>query len=141
VEKITMIGLTEIATAAVIYLTPYLAEAGKEAAKKDGGTAADRVVKLYDALKAKLTHPFAQQALADLEKTPEDADTQATFRSQLKKALAEDPQLLAELGSLMTEIERETGGVRQNIAITGDENVGVQIAGSRNTVELPGKRA
>lgn len=41
----------------------------------------------------------------------------------------------------MTEIERESDGVRQNIAITGDENVGVQIAGSRNTVELPGKRA
>ena len=120
-----MIGLTEIAAAAVIYLAPYLAEAGKEAAKKVGGAAGDRVVKLYDTLKAKLTHPSAQQALADLEKTPEDADAQATFRSQLKKALAEDPQLLAELGSLMTEIERETGGVRQNIAITGDENVGV----------------
>jgi hypothetical protein len=42
-EEITMIGLTEIATAAVIYLAPYLAEAGKEAAKKVGGAAGDRV--------------------------------------------------------------------------------------------------
>lgn len=38
-----MIGLTEIAAAAVIYLAPYLAEAGKEAAKKVGGAAGDRV--------------------------------------------------------------------------------------------------
>jgi hypothetical protein len=140
-EEVTMLGLNEIAVAAVACLAPYLAEAGKEAAKKVGGAAAEKVVKLYDTLKSRLKHPFAQQALADLEKTPEDADTQATFRSQLKKALADDSQLLSELDHQMTEIEREAGGIRQNITMTGDENVGVQIAGSENKVELPGRRS
>jgi hypothetical protein len=80
-----MLSLDTIAAAIVLYLTPYLAEAGKGAAKKVGETAAEKVVKLYDTLKAKLTHPFAREALTDLAKTPTDADTQATFRAQLKK--------------------------------------------------------
>jgi hypothetical protein len=136
-----MLGLDMIAAAVVAYLTPYLAEAGKGAAKKVGETVAERGVQLYDTLKAKLTHPFAREALADLEKTPADADTQATFRAQLKKVLAMDPQLRDELGTLVEEFNRETGGVRQNMAITGDDNVGIQVEGSGNTVMPPGRRS
>src|SRR5262245_5393033 len=111
-EEVPMLGLDMIAAAVVAYLTLYLAEAGKGAAKKVGETVAERGVKLYDTLKAKLTHPFAREALADLEKTPTDTDTQATFRAQLKKALAADPQLRDELGTLAEALDRETGGAR-----------------------------
>jgi hypothetical protein len=135
-----MIGLDAIAATIDAYLAPYLAEAGREAAKKVGGAVADKVVKLYETLKTKLTHPFAREALADLEKTPADADTQATFRAQLKKALAADPQLCDELGVLVEELDRETGGVRQNIAITGNENVAIQVEGRGNTVMPLGER-
>ena len=135
-----MLSLDAIAAAIVLYLTPYLAEAGKGAAKKVGETAAEKVVKLYDTLKAKLTHPFAREALTDLAKTPADADTQATFRVQLKKALAGDSQLRDKLGALVETLDRETGGVRQHMAITGDDNVGIQVEGSGNTVMPPGRK-
>jgi hypothetical protein len=136
-----MLRLDTIAAAIVLYLTPYLAEAGKGAAKKVGETAGEKVVKLYDTLKAKLTHPFAREALTDLAKTPTDADAQATFRAQLKKALVDDSQLRDELSALVETLDRETGGVRQNIMIAGDDNVGIQIEGFGNTVMPPGWRS
>jgi hypothetical protein len=134
-------SLDAIAAAIVLYLTPYLVEAGKGAAKKVGETAAERVVKLYDTLKAKLTHPFVREALADLAKTPTDADAQATFRVQLKKALAADPHICDEFSVLVETLDRETGGVRQNIMIAGDDNIGIQVGGSGNTVTPPGRRS
>jgi hypothetical protein len=140
-EEVPMLSLDAIAAAIVLYLTPYLAEVGKGAAKKVGETAGEKVVKLYDTLKAKLTHPFAREALANLAKAPTDADTQATFRTQLKKVLADDSQLRDELGALVETLDRETGGVRQHITMTGDDNVGIQVAGSGNTVMPPGRRS
>jgi hypothetical protein len=136
-----MLSLDTIAAAIVLYLTPYLAEAGKGAAKKVGETAGEKVVKLYDTLKAKLTHPFAREALTDLAKTPTDADAQATFRAQLKKALADDSQLRDELSALVETLDHETDRVRQHMVITGDDNVGIQVEGFGNTVMPPGRRS
>jgi hypothetical protein len=136
-----MLSLDIIAAAIVLYLTPYLAEAGKGAAKKVGETAGEKVVKLYDTLKAKLTHPFAREALTDLAKTPTDADAQATFRAQLKKALADDSQLRDELSALVETLDHETDKVRQPMAITGDDNVGIQVEGFGNMVMPPGRRS
>ena len=136
-----MIGLNELATATVTCLAPYLAESGKEAAKKFGGAVADRVWNLYQTLKTKLTSPAASEYLADFEKTPEDSDAQARLQLRLKKLLAEDSQLREELAALLQEIDSETGGVRQTATTIGDENVTIQIAGSGNTVGLPSKKS
>src|SRR5438067_13611409 len=93
-----------IATTAVACLTPYLVEGGKEAAKKGGGAVGEKVMKLYDTLKAKLVQAPAQEALADLTKAPEDADLQATMRVQLKKALEANAPLRDELAALLQDI-------------------------------------
>ena len=124
-----------LAGSAVVLLAPYLAEGGKELAKKVGGEAGDRIVRLYDKIKAKLTGGGAE-ALADLEKQPEDADSQAALRVQIKKALEADPAFQAEVAKLVNEIETRDGDtIHKLIAnVTGDRNVTNQIVGSGNMV-------
>ena len=98
-----------------------LAEGGKELAKKVGGEAGERIVKLYDKVKAKLTGGGAE-ALADLEKQPKDADSQAVLRVQLKKALEADPAFRAELATLVEEIKAKGGDqIIQTANVTGDQ--------------------
>jgi hypothetical protein len=128
-DPVTLVG------SAVALVAPYLVEGGKELAKKVGGEAGDRIVELYDKLKAKLTGGGAD-SLADLEKQPRDADSQAALRVQIKKALEADPAFRAELEKLVGEIQ-ETGGDRitKLVAnVTGDRNITTQIAGSGNVV-------
>lgn len=80
-----------IATAVVAVLAPYLAEGGKAAAQKAGAA-------LVAALERRFTaKPALREAVDDLRATPHDPDAQAALRQQLKKALAADPQLMAEL--------------------------------------------
>jgi hypothetical protein len=123
-----------LAGAAVALVTPYLAEGGKELAKKVGGEAGAQIVKLYEKVKAKLTGGGGE-ALADLEKQPNDADSQAALRVQLKKALEADPAFRAELGALVEEIRAKGGEqIIQSANVTGDQNVTTQIAGSGNVV-------
>ena len=123
-----------LAGAAVALVAPYLAEGGKELAKKVGGEAGERIVKLYDKVKAKLSGGGAE-ALADLEKQPEDADSQAVLRVQLKKALEADPAFRAELSTLVEEIKAKGGDqIIQSANVTGDSNITTQIAGSGNVV-------
>jgi hypothetical protein len=124
-----------LAGSAVVLLAPYLAEGGKELAKKVGGEAGDRIVRLYDKIKAKLTGGGAE-ALEDLKKQPEDADSQAALRVQIKDALEADPAFQAEVAKLVAEIETRDGDtIRKLIAnVTGDRNVTNQIVGSGNMV-------
>ena len=103
-------------------------------AKEVGGEAGERIVKLYDKVKAKLTGGGAE-ALTDLEKQPKDADSQAALRVQLKKALEADPAFRAELATLVEEIKAKGGDqIIQSANVTGDQNVTTQIAGSGNVV-------
>jgi hypothetical protein len=44
-EEVPMLSLDAIAAAIVLYLTPYLAEAGKRCRQKVGETAGEKVVK------------------------------------------------------------------------------------------------
>jgi hypothetical protein len=130
-----------IATTAVACLTPYLVEGGKAAAKKVGGAVGEKVMKLYDTLKAKLIHTPACEALADLESAPKDADLQATMRVQLKKTLEANAPLRDELAALLQDIAPSNAGIRQEANITGDQNITPQIAGDSNTITIgaPGK--
>ena len=94
-----------IAKATVAFLAPYLAEGGKAVAKKAG-----------EALWAALEHRFKGQpvprtALEDLKSGPQDPDNQAALRKELGKALAADPQFLAQVARLLEQAETETPAV------------------------------
>jgi hypothetical protein len=90
-----------IATAVVAFLAPYLAEGGKAVAKKIGEAL---VAALERRFKGK---PAAEEAMNDMKATPQDPDVQAALRHQLKKALAADPEFLAELARLLGEAGTE----------------------------------
>jgi hypothetical protein len=129
-----MMGVGELATAAVALVGPYVAKGAEELAKKVGAEVGSRVVKLWDALKAKLA---GKEALADFEKQPEDADQQASLRVQLRKALEADPEFRAEVTRLVEAIPTEQRAAIQQIAnVTGNQNVTPQIAGSGNQVTI-----
>jgi hypothetical protein len=127
--------MIELAASVVSLLTPYLAKAAGKGAEQVGSEVVSRMAKLYDTLKAKLTKPAAADALADLEKAPEDTDTQAALRLQLKKVLAEDTDLRQALEPLVREIQDKGGaGIAQTANVSGNENDVNQISGSGNTV-------
>jgi tetratricopeptide (TPR) repeat protein len=131
-RKTTMIDL---AATAVSLLALYLAKAAGKGAEQIGTEVATRLAKLYDTLRTKLTKPSAAEALADLEKAPEDADAQAALRLQLKKVLAEDADLRHALEPLVREIQDQGGaGPAQSATVAGNENDVNQIVGSGNTV-------
>jgi len=106
--------ISVIATTAVGFLAPYLAKAGEEAAKKVG----------EDVYKAIKTHfdkkPVAQEALADLEKAPSDADFQAALRVQLKKLLTADEAFAAELEALIQKSGKTEFGTTIIKQVAGD---------------------
>ena len=133
--------ITILSATAVALLSPYLAEAGKAAAKKAGEAIADTVPKIYQVIKAKFAQkPTAAEALTELEKNPTDEDLQAAIRVQLKKLLAEDSSFANQLQQLIetaqavaaSNITNVTG---DGIAVVGDDNIvtgkkGIHIGGN-----------
>ena len=122
-----MIDPATLAAGAVGALVPYLAEAGKAVAGEIGKSTWAGVSKLWTLLRAKLGKPEQQAALAELEAQPADADVQAAARVQLRKALAEDAGLAAELAALLESLPKT---VEQNMEVVGDDNTSVQAVGS-----------
>jgi hypothetical protein len=88
-----------IATTVVAFLSPYLVEGGKAAAKKVGE-------KLVAAIERRFKgKPAAEEALTDVKNNPQDEDFQAALRVQLKKAMKDDNEFAAELSELLEEAE------------------------------------
>jgi hypothetical protein len=139
-EELPMLGIPELATAAVTALVPYLAAAGTEGAKKVGGAAGEKLAGIFGKLKARLL-PAGREALSDLEKAPADPDTQATLRQQLKKQLSEDADLHAMLTALLEELRSAGPAVTQTSTIVGTDNSSVQISGSGNQVGGLGRKS
>jgi hypothetical protein len=123
-----------MAATAVALVAPYLAEGAKELAKKVGGEAGGRVVKLWDAVKGRLA---GKEAVADVEAKPGDPRRWRALEVQLEKALAAEPGFREELARLIEAIpEQERSAIQQIAAVTGDRNVTAQVAGSGNQVNL-----
>ena len=130
-----MMGVGEMAAAAVALLAPYAAKGAEEVAKKVGSEIGTRVVRLWDVIRAKVAGSRAAEDLADFEQAPDDQDNQAALRKELKKALDADPAFRQEVAALLGEIEAKGGRPITQIANTiGDYNVTTQIAGSGNVV-------
>jgi len=87
--------------------------------------------KAWEALTARLKRkPAGQEALEDLRRAPNDLDTQAAFRVQVKKLLAEDADFAAQLAALLREAgEHYQAALQGNGAIAQGE--GATAVGSR----------
>ncbi len=116
-------------------------EPGYEKLKaKLGAEAATAMVGAWDWLKGRLIgkRPAAAEVVSDLEATPQEADVQAAFRQQLRKALSDDPAFAAELAERLRALPVPVPAVAitQSSTQTGDGNVSTQITGSSNQVTL-----
>lgn len=139
----------DIATLAkdvTLFLTPFLPyllkageKASEEAGKKLGGDAWDRAKGLWGKLRPKVeAKPAAQEAVADAATEPKNEDAQASLRQQLRKLLAEDNDLAAEIGQQWAAAQ--AAGV--TIIASGDRAVATQsitgstiVTGDHNTVQ------
>ena len=106
---------------------PYLLKAGEEAAKeagrKFGADAWERAKTLWARLRPRVeASPAAKEAVLDAAATPDDADALAAFRHQLKKLLAEDEALAAEVARLWADVPP---AVRQAVVAVGDRSVAI----------------
>ncbi len=122
---------------------PYLLKAGERAAeetgKKLGGDAWEKAKALWGKLRAKVeTRPAAQEAVQDVADHPDDEDAQAALRLQLRKILAEDEALAAEVARLWQETEAARVTViasgERSVAIGGDVHGSVIVTGDENTI-------
>ncbi len=103
-----------IATTAISFLTSYLTKAAESTTKQFGED-------LYKRLKTRFSKkPAAQEALADVEKTPEDADLQTVLRVQIKKLLAEDEAFASELQEMFKKAEKPEAGATVITQTAGD---------------------
>ena len=108
-----------LAACAVGALVPYLAEAGREVAKKAGGTAWEGTGKLWTLMRAKLMKPEQQSALAELKAQPTDPDVQGAARVQLKKAASEDAEFARALAGLLAALP----SAGQSANVVGHDNI------------------
>jgi hypothetical protein len=122
----------ELAAAAVAFLTPYIAEAGKEAAKTVGKETAGAGIKLLGWMREKLTGR-AKEALTELEDKPDSPLNQDDLRTQLAKLLEKQPDLVPQLQALLSEARPQGDAMTQNVGAGGKAS---QIKGDRNTVSI-----
>lgn len=104
--------IATLASATVSLLAPYLKslgealvkKAGEEVGKETGSTAWNKARELFETIKAKFsTKPSAVEALDDLAKSPDDGDSQAAVRHQLKKVMSSDEDFAKELAHILKE--------------------------------------
>ena len=120
---------------------PFLVETGEkvvatEAIKRVGAAGWALAQNLWTRIHPKFVGlSEAQGVLEDLAQEPEDEDTRGALRRQLKKLLAEDSSLVAELATLIGEAQKSGDSiialgarsvaalkVSNSTIITGDNN-------------------
>ena len=122
-------GISALAAAVASTLgpaIPYLVKAGEaansELSKKTIGA-------LWDLFKPKAeTTPALAEAIGDVERDPNDEDSLAVLRVQIRKALEADPDLVARTRPLV-----EDSSTSASQTVIGNRNItaGRDISGSR----------
>ncbi len=137
VENTTVIAQTTPAVVALLvsYFKDIIAGSAKHIGSEITEKALVKSQPVYDLVKAKLHGTLAgTEALVDLEKAPEDKDTQASVRLQLKKVLEREPELLAQLQKMLQEAGcfEGAGGftVNNNASVTNQANVRTMHGGA-----------
>ena len=137
--------IATIAGAAVSLLIPYLKsfgeglakKAGEEIGSKSGETAWGKTKRLYETVKAKLsTKPDTAKAINALEKSPDDGDTQAAVRFQLKDIMATDESFAHELASILKEASEAGADTVFHTTILGDVQKLVQMGNVFGDVKI-----
>ncbi|HLZ27038.1 MAG TPA: hypothetical protein VKV73_06935 [Chloroflexota bacterium] len=126
---------------------PYLLKAGEDlgarAAQQMEDTGWDLASRLWGRLGAQVdARPSAREAATDLAAQPTDDDAQAALRVQIKKLLADEPQLQHELEALLNTAQGS--GSTTTVTASGDRSVAIghDVRGSTIiTGDQTGKRS
>jgi hypothetical protein len=109
---------------------PYLARVGEAVVpqvEQHGWEFAQQLwARLHPRLESK---PAAQEAVADVARAPQDEDAQAALRLQLKKLLADDPELQQSLATMLAE-GQASGSISVNVSGNRSVGVGRDVRGS-----------
>ncbi len=119
---------------------PYLLKMGEKAAEeigaKAGAEAWERAKALWGRLHPRIeAKPAAQEAVKDAAAAPQDEDAQATLRLQIRKILAEDETLAAEIAHLWEEKKAAGVTVNRSVIIIGKASDNIIITGDGNQVQ------
>jgi hypothetical protein len=113
-----------LAAAAVSFVTPYLLDLGKEAAKSAAGESGKSV---WAWIKGKLVSPAGAEAVGDAERDPKDPTNAQALQVALTKALKADAGAAKALEDLL-----KTSGASlssQTANVLGDNNKVGQASG------------
>ena len=137
-------ALASSVTTALVPLLPYLLKAGEKAAEETGKAVAGQSWEWAKSLWTKLkptveAKPAALEAAQDASQAPEDPDTQAAFRLQLKKLLTEDQSLAEEVSRWLEQGKAAgitvTASGDRSVAIGGDAKGNTIVTGDQNKVK------
>ena len=145
-----MDALAPLAGQVVQILTPFLPYlikvgegVGTRVAQQMEDKGWDLASKLWGRLGAKVdARPSAREAAADLAAQPADEDAQAVLRVQIKKLLADEPDLQHELEALLKEAA--PSGSTTTVTASGERSVAIgrDVRGSTIiTGDQSGKRS
>ncbi len=135
-------ALAQLVVSVLAPVLPYLLKAGEKAAEEAGKRMAADTWEQAKALWARLrpkveAKPPAQEAVQEVAANPQDEDALAVLRWQLRKILAEDPALAAELAALLPapsgNVTIDSGD--RSVVIVGNASGNIIITGDQNVVE------
>ena len=114
--------ITIIASATIAILSPYLAKAGEEVAKKAAGAAWQKVTAIHQEIKARLKKEkddYPSQTLKRFEESPENR--KGAMQDVLEEILSKDKAFAESLLSLLKEADKVGSGTTFNVTIFGGE--------------------
>ncbi|MEM7225804.1 MAG: hypothetical protein AAF495_22690 [Pseudomonadota bacterium] len=126
-----MIDPASLAAGAVGFAAAYLGKIAKRVADDSADLAAKKITAW---IKGKLGE---EEAVAELEAAPESEGARLMVQGALLARLEAEPGLAEELAALLEQAER--AGATQKIAQSGDSNVGVQVTGNQNQINIARK--
>ncbi len=119
VLAVVLSAVTQVASS----VTAPVTATGEELIKMVAQSAGDKVAALMKAVVAKFKdRPAASDIVDDLARSPQDADVQAAFRLQLRKALESDPAFADELRQLL-QVAGSESRTDSTVTASGERSV------------------
>jgi hypothetical protein len=111
-----------LSAGAIAFVAPYLAEGGKEMAKRAGGAVWEKVLSLHRFIGSSLAQDMDSAAiLENFERTPGSSSGQAALAEAVSEKLRSNPALANELNRLLREPSTEPApSIVQSVSISGE---------------------
>ncbi|MGI9147019.1 MAG: hypothetical protein ACR2IK_10780 [Chloroflexota bacterium] len=115
---------------------PYLVKVGEglgtQAAERVGDKGWELATTLWSRLGTRLeARPSAREAAADVAAQPADEDARAALRVQIRKLLADEPELQHELEAVLKEAQ---AGSSTSVTASGDRSVAIGHDAQASTI-------